>query len=78
MATSSSLDSRSGILAPPVSTSLLGTFGPQFAGIESFTLALVALITGLRNARTDDAASGDGETSLAFATDIEEVKVLDG
>lgn len=78
LGTSSSLDSLSGILAPPVSTAVLGAFGPQFAGIESFSLALVALITGLRNARTDRLAASDGEASLAFAGDIEEVKLVDG
>jgi MFS transporter, DHA1 family, tetracycline resistance protein len=74
LGTSSSLDSLSGILAPPVSTSLLGAFGPQFAGIESFSLALVALITGLRNARAERPRDQDDET-LALSREIESVEL---
>jgi MFS transporter, DHA1 family, tetracycline resistance protein len=74
LGTSSSLDSLSGILAPPVSTSLLGAFGPQFAGIESFSLALVALITGLRNARTERPRDQDDAT-LALSREIESVEL---
>jgi DHA1 family tetracycline resistance protein-like MFS transporter len=48
---SSSLDSLSGILAPPVSTGLLGTFGAAFAGIESLSLTCVARLMGVVNAR---------------------------
>jgi MFS transporter, DHA1 family, tetracycline resistance protein len=61
LGTSSSLDSLSGILAPPVSTGLLGAYGPRFAGVESLTLATVALAMGLFNAR--------GEGSIAIADD---------
>jgi DHA1 family tetracycline resistance protein-like MFS transporter len=50
LGTSSSLDSLSGILAPPVSTGLLSVYGARFAGIESFALAAVALLMGLRSA----------------------------
>jgi MFS transporter, DHA1 family, tetracycline resistance protein len=53
---SSSLDSLSGILAPPVSTSLLSGYGPRFAGVESLTLASIALVMGLRIARGERAA----------------------
>ncbi len=48
LGTSSSLDSLSGILAPPVSTRLLGVYGPRFAGVESLAFAAVALALGLR------------------------------
>lgn len=48
LGTSSSLDSLSGMLAPPVSTSLLGAFGPRFAGTESLIMAAIALAMGLR------------------------------
>lgn len=66
---SSSLDSLSGILAPPVSTGMLGALGPRFAGIESLTFASIALAMGFMNARRDEiyaqddrvlAAGGDG------------------
>ena len=43
LGTSSSLDSLSGILAPPVSTGLLSGYGPRFAGVESLALAGLAL-----------------------------------
>ncbi|MGH7737167.1 MAG: MFS transporter [Candidatus Tyrphobacter sp.] len=43
----SSLDSLSGIVAPPVSTGLLGAKGPAFAGVESTIFVIVALVMGL-------------------------------
>jgi DHA1 family tetracycline resistance protein-like MFS transporter len=48
LGTSSALDSLSGMLAPPVSTSLLGAFGPRYAGIESLTMGAIALAMGVR------------------------------
>lgn len=51
LGTGSSLDSLSGILAPPVSTGLLTGFGPAFAGVEPFSLIAIALLMGLANAR---------------------------
>jgi DHA1 family tetracycline resistance protein-like MFS transporter len=51
LGTSSSLDSLSGILAPPVSTGLLAGLGPAFAGIESAGFTALALIVGLAGAR---------------------------
>jgi multidrug resistance protein len=50
---SSSLDSLSGILAPPVSTGLLGRYGPGFAGLEPLALEAVALLLGLLGARAE-------------------------
>lgn len=50
---SSSLDSLSGILAPPTSTWLLTRYGSAYAGLESLTLAFVALIIGLVLGRSD-------------------------
>jgi multidrug resistance protein len=46
---SSSLDSLSGILAPPISTGLLARYGSPYAGVESLLMALVALALGIRN-----------------------------
>ncbi|HLY04033.1 MAG TPA: MFS transporter [Candidatus Cybelea sp.] len=57
LGTSSSLDSLSGILAPPVSTGLLSGFGSPFAGVESLALAALALMMGLRGARGEEAAT---------------------
>lgn len=45
----SSLDSLSGILAPPISTGLLTGYGSSFAGIESLVAAIIGLILGVRN-----------------------------
>ena len=56
LGTSSSLDSLSGILAPPVSTGLLSGYGARFAGVESLVLAGLALVMGLRSARGEEAA----------------------
>ena len=52
----SSLDSLSGIIAPPISTGLLGAAGPAYAGAESAFFAIAALAMGLtatRRARRD-------------------------
>ncbi len=43
----SSIDSLSGIIAPPISTGLLGAAGPAFAGVESSFFTLAALVMGL-------------------------------
>ncbi|HVA33233.1 MAG TPA: MFS transporter [Candidatus Baltobacteraceae bacterium] len=48
---SSSLDSLSGIVAPPVSTGLLAAYGPRLAGVESLALSIAALAMGLVQAR---------------------------
>jgi DHA1 family tetracycline resistance protein-like MFS transporter len=55
LGTSSSLDSLSGILAPPVSTGLLSGFGSPYAGVEPLALAALALVMGLRSARGEEA-----------------------
>jgi DHA1 family tetracycline resistance protein-like MFS transporter len=73
---SSSLDSLSGILAPPVSTKLLASYGPRLAGVESLLLAAVAFAMGLRSARSERAASaGDGDASLALACEVQTTEV---
>src|SRR5579862_2709847 len=59
LGTSSSLDSLSGIVAPPISTGMLGALGPRFAGIESLTFASIALAMGLINARGDEIYAHD-------------------
>ncbi len=64
LGTSSSLDSLSGILAPPASTGLLAAYGPGYAGIESLTMAAIALGLGVRSARTERRMR-DGAPTLA-------------
>jgi MFS transporter, DHA1 family, tetracycline resistance protein len=56
---SSSLDSLSGIMAPPVSTGILSRFGSPYAGIEPLVLAAVALLLGLRHTRDTSVVSSD-------------------
>ncbi len=72
---SSSLDSLSGILAPPVSTEILGALGPRFAGAESLALAVVAFGMGLRSARGERVSlrAGDGAVTLAREIEMSEV-----
>ncbi len=77
LGTSSSLDSLSGILAPPVSTGMLGAYGPRFAGVESLTLAAVALLMGVRYARREPAPGAD-ETSRALAGEAETARIAEG
>ena len=45
----SSLDSLSGILAPPLSTGLLSRYGSPFGGVASLVVAIIGLIIALRN-----------------------------
>ncbi|MEO6835546.1 MAG: MFS transporter [Candidatus Tumulicola sp.] len=71
---SSSLDSLSGILAPPVSTGLLAGFGPAFAGIEPLSLVTVALVMGLANARGEQRPPAAGPATLGLAQEIETAK----
>ncbi len=46
---SSSLDSLSGIFAPPVSTGLLARYGSPFASVEPLIMSAIALALGVRN-----------------------------
>ncbi len=50
---SSSLDSLSGIVAPPISTGLLSRYGSPYASVESLLLAAVALVMGIAAAPND-------------------------
>jgi DHA1 family tetracycline resistance protein-like MFS transporter len=70
---SSSLDSLSGILAPPVSTGLLAGFGPAFAGVESLSFVTVALAMGLINARGEARVSAlpENDPMLCLGKEIE-------
>jgi MFS transporter, DHA1 family, tetracycline resistance protein len=57
LGTSSSLDSLSGIVAPPVSTGLLASYGARFASVESLGFAAIALVMGIASARGEQASS---------------------
>ena len=49
----SSLDSLSGIIAPPISTGLLSRYGAPYASVESLVLAAIGLVMGLAAAPND-------------------------
>lgn len=74
LGTSSSLDNLSQILAPPLSTKLLATYGPRLAGAESLLLAAIAFAMGLRSARSEQVAS-TGDASLALACEVQTTEV---
>jgi DHA1 family tetracycline resistance protein-like MFS transporter len=78
---SSSLDSLSGILAPPFSTGMLGAYGPRFAGAESLTFASIAFAMGLFFGRSEggvDEFEPDGGAASALTRDVEVAKIADG
>ncbi|MDQ2866670.1 MAG: MFS transporter [Candidatus Eremiobacteraeota bacterium] len=50
---SSSLDSLSGIFAPPISTGFISHFGAPYASIESLVAGAIALVMGLAAAPND-------------------------
>jgi predicted MFS family arabinose efflux permease len=50
---SSALDNLSGVLMPPLSTGLLGAFGPSWAGAVSAFWSFIALVLGLRAQRKE-------------------------
>jgi predicted MFS family arabinose efflux permease len=77
LGTSSSLDSLSGIIAPPVSTGLLASYGPRFAGIESLGFAAIALVMGFANARGEHRASGEAVTTIGLSQEIETAEIAD-
>jgi len=54
LGTGSSLDSVSGMIMPPVSTGLLGMYGPAFVSIPSTLFSLVSLTMGLIAARKEN------------------------
>jgi MFS family permease len=53
LGTGSSLDSVSGMIMPPVSTGLLGLYGPAFVSAPSALFSLISLAMGLIAARKE-------------------------
>lgn len=81
---SSSLDSLSGTVAPPVSTGLLSHYGSRVAGVESLVFASLALGMGLVAARGETSAfplrygeDGEAAGTLGLATEIETAEIAD-
>lgn len=67
LGTGSALDNVSGMIMPPVSTGLLGRYGPGATGVPSTIFALVALAMGLyAQRRSNDRMP---EATPAAATD---------
>jgi MFS transporter, DHA1 family, tetracycline resistance protein len=67
---SSSLDSLSGILSPPVSTGLLARYGSGFGSIESLVMSAVALALGIRNSLRAPTVSPDVARDSALSSDV--------
>ncbi len=62
---SSALDNLSGVGMPPLSTGLLGRYGPAWAGAVSSLFAFVALLMGLSAQRRENAGIGDRTAEAA-------------
>jgi multidrug resistance protein len=72
----SSLDSFSGIVSPPISTGLLGRYGSPYSGLESLVFAAVAFVFGLTLTKKSEVPrpSADGMvTPSAEIVELEEV-----
>jgi MFS transporter, DHA1 family, tetracycline resistance protein len=81
---SSSLDSLSGTISPPLSTGLLSHYGSRVAGAESLVFSVVALGMGLFAARGETSASapryaegGETPSPLGLAGEMETVEIAD-
>jgi hypothetical protein len=57
---------------------MLGIYGPRFAGVESLTLATVALILGMRNARGEQLADRHDDAAIGLAHEAETAKIAEG
>ncbi len=77
LGTSSSLDSLSGTIAPPISTGLLTQYGPRLAGAESLIMAGVALVMGLLASRGESPGSDETAGTLGLASEIEVAEAAD-
>jgi MFS family permease len=57
LGTGSALDNLSGVVMPPISTGLLGRYGPPATGLPSTLFALIALTLGLIARRRENRES---------------------
>jgi MFS transporter, DHA1 family, tetracycline resistance protein len=81
---SSSLDSLSGTISPPISTGLLSHYGSRVAGVESLFFSVIALVMGLFAARGETSAtatryaeSGETPGTLGLAGEMETAEIAD-
>jgi DHA1 family tetracycline resistance protein-like MFS transporter len=65
LSVTSSLDSLSGIAAPPLSTGLLGAFGSPFSALSSLFFAIIAFAMGVQSGRRDIVRTASSETAVA-------------
>lgn len=65
LSVTSSLDSLSGIIAPPISTELLGAAGSPWSAASSLFFAAVALAMGLKSGRRDTVSTASSGTVAA-------------
>ena len=70
---SSSLDSFSGILAPPLSTGLLARYGSPFASVESLIMSAISLALGIRNSLRAPRVVSDVQTQSVTTPPAEEL-----
>lgn len=64
---SSALDNLSGLTMPPLSTGLLGRYGPSWAGVVSAFFAFIALLMGLAMQKRESQRAGDLPVAVAEA-----------
>jgi MFS family permease len=65
LSVTSSLDSFSGIVAPPASTALLGAFGSPWSAASSLFFAFVAFVMGVQSGRRDAVSTAPTVESAA-------------
>ncbi len=68
LSVTSSLDSFSGIISPPLSTGLLGAFGSPWSAMSSLFFAAVALAMGMHSGKRDAVGTSSGSDAVP-ATD---------
>jgi DHA1 family tetracycline resistance protein-like MFS transporter len=65
LSVTSSLDSFSGIVAPPASTALLGAFGSPWSAASSLVFGLIAFVMGVQNGKRDAVSTAPSVESAA-------------
>lgn len=66
LSVTSSLDSFSGIVSPPMSTGLLGAFGSPWSAASSLFFAFLALLMGVKSGRRDAVSTAPSEAAAAI------------
>ena len=66
----SSLDSLSGIIAPPISTGILAQYGSPYAGVASLVMSAVSLVLGIRNISTQRPMAVEVESTTVIEVQV--------